>query len=344
MATRDVGWGTAVGPSGQDLQMVVRTTDGGTSWRDVSPFPAHPMHITEWYFLDAQHAWIVVRPPETSNAEPVRVTVWHTADGGQTWTPGRPIAYVGDNLSGWLDFVDWQHGWYEINLGGGAGSWSDAVYQTGDGGLTWALISMNSVLQPELNTANPLPGPAQLAFADTQLGWATPYSVLGHTLATVLDVTRDGGRTWAPQPLPPATGPATTLENIDIEAEQPSLTSAAHGALFIFTPGDPELTKAAYVTDDGGQTWQINVFHHLDELQAQFIDDQTGWFRACDIRTGHYVLYSTRDGGKSWVPVPANFIPPGRLDFISRDLGWSWGANGGYRTDDGGRTWRLLHS
>ena len=69
--------GYAVGQSG----LVLKTSDGGDSWVDVSiatPYPA-----TSVYLADPSTVWVATGDPNDSE---VSGAVWHTTDGGSHWT------------------------------------------------------------------------------------------------------------------------------------------------------------------------------------------------------------------------------------------------------------------
>lgn len=141
------GWATT-------SQAVLRTTDGGKSWSDLTPTDWEPADdqtpsnadgsiqgIIGSYFLDMTHAWIVAQTV-TSQADinaastavgqatvtdsgtatfkgsmpPVGTSVYvrSTIDGGHTWMTSKPIAVK--NLSGVSqpDFIDAHEGWMEL--------------------------------------------------------------------------------------------------------------------------------------------------------------------------------------------------------------------------------------
>jgi chitinase len=138
------GWATTP-------QSVLRTSDGGQTWTDLTPLDWEPTSdatpapgsfegITGAYFLDPNHAWIVgvtsisqndinsastalaqatvtnsgtVTVPKTLSVG-TDVYVRSTIDGGNTWMTSQPIKV--QNLSGVSqpDFINAHEGWLEI--------------------------------------------------------------------------------------------------------------------------------------------------------------------------------------------------------------------------------------
>lgn len=106
---------------------------------------------------------------------------------------------------------------------------------------------------------------------------------------------------------------------------------------------------------DGGTTWSVWPFRGEDAkyfLEAYagvaditFVDASHGWLLLTQVSSSNFSfgdLFSTDDGGQSWVKLPN---PPiaGALRFISRTSGWVQGGPGDfdlYITRDSGRTWR----
>jgi photosystem II stability/assembly factor-like uncharacterized protein len=116
MVSLSTGW--AIGRAGDGLDRILRTTDGGTTWADVTPPEAQPdpewPRRVEGNFLDGQEAWVVFsgRIGDLGFAPTV---VWRTQDAGSSWEPSRgrapavaewvePAALLGSirRDSGWL--------------------------------------------------------------------------------------------------------------------------------------------------------------------------------------------------------------------------------------------------
>ncbi len=134
MINASTGWA-----AGSGTNRILRTTDGGAHWDDVTPKSAKAgTWIT--FFLDGSHAWLASSVQPGSGSPDFTVAIYRTADGGKRWQAAGAAAAD----QGWpagLDFVDNAHGWLFMNLGGAAGSEGVALYQTVNGGTTWTKAS-----------------------------------------------------------------------------------------------------------------------------------------------------------------------------------------------------------
>lgn len=191
-----VGWAVTVTrePSVNEL---LRTTDGGLRWTDVTPLNSSMQRIRVGHLavLNSRIAWV-------ESDEPVQI--FRTVDGGRTWSPtsvplfqayGNPTSY---SLSGTLHFVDAHNGWLMIGVGA-AGSMEVDVHRTADGGRTWVKVAHTTTG----NERSGLPfggDKSGIVFLNVTTGWITGYDV--GCPGAYLFVTRDGGRTWRDQELP----------------------------------------------------------------------------------------------------------------------------------------------
>ncbi len=140
MVDANVGW-----------QGTQHTTDGGRSWRDVSP-PPLPGSVGKQPIatcaLDAQRAWVAAGSGSVSY-QPDRVVVRATIDGGQTWQQlgmipvDFPVSWQ-YNFAVELDFLDDNHGWLLMEYA--STPMVRNLYSTSDGGLHWARVSTSAGL------------------------------------------------------------------------------------------------------------------------------------------------------------------------------------------------------
>ena len=160
---------TTTGWAGAADHHILRTTDGGTSWQDVTPAYAHSAQavgdVEE--FLSASLAWVAIAP---ANGTPP-TQVYRTTDGGQTW---QMSTVPTTSQLGQLTFLDPQHGWLLAGIQAAAGPKAVDVFRTSDGGKTWTNVSTAS---PTYWSPGALPPGAEwLTFLDASTGWATGSS------------------------------------------------------------------------------------------------------------------------------------------------------------------------
>jgi photosystem II stability/assembly factor-like uncharacterized protein len=101
---------------------------------------------------------------------------------------------------------------------------------------------------------------------------------------------------------------------------------------------DDDWTASIFHTSDGGQNWTRQILPDNASFlgRIDFVDSRTGWAAGAkrleqeDTRIGHAgVVYSTKDGGKSWQDVESGIPTDLRgLFFFDREKGWMAGDQG----------------
>jgi photosystem II stability/assembly factor-like uncharacterized protein len=314
---------------------VLRTTDGGLQWKNVTPPNTQLTYESIAEFLTASLAWVA-----TPQANGTTAQVLRTTDGGQTWQQSTVQA----TFLRQINFIDSQHGWILSGWGatGGAAE-AVSVFRTSDGGKTWSNVATAFPASTDIPPPGHLPFGGQksgIHFLNMSTGWITG-TVVVNDLAW-LYVSQDGGSTWYQQSLslPPGV-PSAQLSLIS-----PTFFSATNGILpVIFSDGvtGRGIATDIYMTHDGGTTWKNTtpltaVFGTID-----FVDMQHGW------ATDGTVLYHTSDGGQLWAKLSpgANFKQITYLSFVSSTTGWAIGRQSNtssflLKTTDGGNTWTLI--
>lgn len=322
-ASATTWWATVVGNL-SDQVFVVRTTDAGQHWQDVTPSTGelHADAGMASYVLSADTAWLA------ADAEPTSPLLFRTSDGGQSW---QQMGTVPDGCT--LQFVDPQHGWCWM-IGGAAGSMSVDIYRTVDGGATWRLISQTTGDSTATAGALPFECGKSLTFTSPNVGWASSFCNGGQPY---LETSADGGARWhpvTPVPLPVVEGGAGLGMPV---ADGADVAVANRGGL---GPGASGISTSS----DGGRSWRNHLLPAPPTNQYWNVDliDPTHW-RATD----GAVIMATDDAGIHWL----RWTPAVRmhdqfgtltLDFISPDVGSALepAANGPlWTTIDGGRTW-----
>lgn len=150
----------------------------------------------------------------------------------------------------------------------------------------------------------------------------------------------DGGRTWSTDTVPGA----TTLDFRSIHAHN-------DGAAFIASAGEAEKGQAnVFATGDAGKHWNLAF---STDRKGIFLDALTFWdvqngIALSDPVDGAFGLFVTRDGGRTWLLLPAPGLPrvlPGEAAFaasgsalVTRGTSEVWIGTGG-----GGRA-RVFYS
>jgi photosystem II stability/assembly factor-like uncharacterized protein len=336
MFTALVGWGVDAGAG-----VILRTTDGGATWREAGPRGAEAGFGLMPAFLAAGEAWTSAPTRRAAASSNPCVTVeaptpvLHTDDGGRTWSQ------LGDTpVSGSMYFSDREHGW--VVSGGSCATQctfeAASIARTVDGGVHWELVAQT----PE-HVQGGAVGRLPLACGKGMLDFLTPLiGVLGEGClsdAVQALLTRDGGVTWDTLRLAPANTAAD-------QSTRPIRFSTASVA---FLYGSDFPTALLFATHDGGHSWerlplpetQARAANASAPVDVNFVDPLDGYFAGSR-------LYRTSDGGRSWVPVVSDAEPPGAaLQFVSLSIGFGLTSDASgmtrlSRTQDGGAHWQEL--
>jgi len=356
MTSPRTGWGldypaNPADPSANARTLLARTTDGARTWADVTPAAARPLLATPnaGEVLDAvspDRAYLAVTGSAQESAMAVGTTVvFGTADGGRTWNESARLRAPG--MVTLLTFAGAEDGWLVLDEGAAMGHNAVRMYRTTDGGRHWALTAATQPLTSATGGGIPvLCDKAGVTFATPAAGWLTSVCTVG--LRGELLVSRDGGVTWATQPLPL---PAGICGDAGCTLTGPQFTE---GTGFL-TVGVAAGTPSLLTTRNLGQSWT-----------ALLLPAHAGWYPRITffgpsegvlVSAGSQgalggVFYTTSDGGQTWRPVPQgmHFTQLGAaIDFVSPRTGFAWiqggDVTGGsapdiYETTDSGRTWK----
>ena len=296
--SKEVIW--ASGGDGGGL--VVRSTNGGSSWSDVTGgLPQTGLYCIN--ALDGQRAWVGTKDGR----------IFATTNGGSLWSqqayPGRQSGFIdaihmfpdgtgyalgdppGDGKfvvlktqdfggnwvhlanepglsateAGWNNSFWWsdaQHGWFGTN--------SDRIWRTTDGGTTWTSASTGST-----NSYG-------VAFNDAETGYAV------HDNGYVARST-DGGQTWG----------AVNLSTTDQMAAV-TCVSGAHAAWAV-TASEP------FHTRDNGATWVAETLYPFlgGITHVSFADTADGWAVTSNGEVLHYFTSVVED---TVVEIPGEFV------------------------------------
>lgn len=287
---------------------------------------------------DGGQTWQVIAPGATGGAfECATVTasgrgwainlegqVFASTTAGASWMKidAKVSSPSGESLNGanYIEFVSDRTGWVQSAL---------AIWRTDDGGVTWR--EKLSVLTTGVSGQ-----PRKIYPLDAN-------SLVGAGSKGQVYVTRDGGEHWRIQTL------ISTGDFEDI-----SFATPQHGWITGYIAGSN--SKALlFVTKDGGEHWEeIGIADkEIRPWSISFVNDKIGWLaghRYLDRATPPFpmenLLLHTTDGGKHWRRMEVNSDDPffSLVRFTDEEHGWLAGRDNLYRTEDGGRTWKVVLS
>lgn len=256
---------------------VLRTTDGGRTWRDVSPPGADGLEFRDVEAFDRRRAVVLA----IGEGEASRV--YRTEDGGTTWKESfrnpDPRAFYDC-----LTFFDHRHGLAVSDPVDGR----YRVLSTADGGRSWKVL-------PATGMPRALPGEASFAASGQCLVSSGPRDVWlatgGATTARVLH-SADRGTTWT------ATDSAIPAGDAARGVFGLAFRDRTHG---IAVGGDYRAgqtsPRAAEVTRDGGRTWSPAA------APVAAYRSGVAWLphsRSAALAVGPTGTDATTDGGRTW--------------------------------------------
>ncbi|HLZ63226.1 MAG TPA: hypothetical protein VKR06_40355 [Ktedonosporobacter sp.] len=327
MISEQVGWAMGGNPNSNTPGPLLRTTDGGVHWQQVTPRGVSIQYIYYALPFDEDMAFLFVLSDQSH--------CYRTVDGGVTW---QFIQLPAKMDQGSETFLDHFHGWANVI---GAND-QQTLFRTNDGGFTWQYVALF-----------PFSGLFDFTFTDMQTAWLNaPLNNVGSPPTDALYVTHDGGHTWKQQPLPAL--PQRVLKSA-LNLGKPTFLTQQEGYFLIpilpFDSRDVDSAAYMYMTQDGGKSWQSRTTvlptHVVVHNEVFYFVDATHI-----LVKGVEPLLLTLINGK-WVQTsssPTNKYPADG-DFVSARVGLVLlPANNSdtantfdvYRTNDGGKTWQKI--
>ncbi|MDP4116709.1 MAG: YCF48-related protein [Bacteroidota bacterium] len=308
--------------------VIIKTTDGGESWTNVTPDTNH--YYTSVGFkggtgIAVSQSSYICRSTNSGNS-------WSEVSGGIRNLGLSSIYFCNEHI-----------GWASGNSG--------LIVKTTNGGETWTKIPTN--VSSDLHA---------IAFPSMTTGWAVGNKDFHNTGRMILK-TSNGGNSWVEQSIGGAskwlysvcfadtiTGWASGNEGLILRTThgeswttQPTPTNSALYSLCFptrYTGYSVGNNGVIIKTTDGGTSWFSQTHPSANSLgSVYFLDSLNGW------AAGDIVLKTT-NGGSDWVKLNNNyFCYINSLCFINSLTGWAVGQNNFGNvgiilyTSDGGNSW-----
>lgn len=321
------------------------STDRGATWVERTLPPTVALDamdgdvLSSVFVLDAMHIWAASPGPGSTvpydgqgpQFDHLHIVVSRSTDGGLTW---RSVDVPGDwgGTQPVLSFSDEQDG--VLLLAGLRSGPAGTVFATADGGAAWQRMGSADGVGSILGTSGAL--------------WAGNEGDAGPVARPILDVSRDGGRTWADARLPGLIGDVYVN---DILVAPPVFSGQDGAVAAIAGSTDDPPDVRFYRTADGGHTWKLAARQPLPENGSQGVAVvDPSHFVVIDSGTGR--LAATADGGVTWqqsestglgAAIRLMFWDPRDGAAIEQVSNGSAPAAELLRTTDGGQTWMPIN-
>jgi photosystem II stability/assembly factor-like uncharacterized protein len=278
---------------------LLHTTNAGTNWTVITPFPADtvtsmtdPANSMSW--ADQKHGW-KINWLGTSFGDTHGAVIHKTTDGGNTWTKKVLSTVIGE-MGFQIQFVDTNNGWASVyNYSSG----NMVTLRSTNGGNTWDTVATSGIFY----------------FVDASNGWSIGGTKIYHTT--------NGGSNWSLQYTSAGTGGFNTIQFTDLN----------HG----WVVGDSsKILKTINGGTTWTSVTNTGISSNFRSKGLFFLDANHGWIGSKIVNmplSGDVGinLYTT-NGGSTWIT--QTFSGANNSDNV-----WSiffWDVNNGWYTSDDG--------
>jgi photosystem II stability/assembly factor-like uncharacterized protein len=277
---------------------VIRTEDGGRTWRTLSIPDAGQLDFRDIDAVNDRTAYVLsIGPGDASR-------IYKTTDAGATWT----LQFRNNDPKAFFDaiaFRDARHGF----------AFSDSVdktlvvLRTDDGGAEWTRIA-------PANLPAALEGEGAYAASGSSVAVSGAHVWIGTTASRVLH-SSDAGRSWQAAQTPLPTGPSAGIFSV-------AFRDAMRG---IVVGGDYKLESAAVdnaaVTSDGGRTWTLVKGLTGFRSAVAYVPASSRTL----VAVGSSGADFSTDEGRTWMAIPGpgfhaiSFAPKSRVGWAVSEKG-----------------------
>lgn len=279
---------------------VLRTVDGGATWRAAVVPGAADLDFRAIHALDRQTAWIMSSGPGSKSR------IYKTGDGGARWS----LLYTNPDAAGFFDALAFWDSRRAVVLGDPVNG-QFVILTTRDAGQTWQRSSLPPALKDEGAFA------ASNSCLTVRASREVWFGTGGPSGARVFHST-DGGAHWDVASTPVRHDSASA--GIFSLAFGDSLREVAVGGDY----GKPaDATANIAVSSDGGRTWSAPAGAHPKGYRSAVAYLP---FRKLWIAVGTSGTDVSTDGGQKWIPFDRNSY--NAIGAASDDAVWAVGPGG----------------
>jgi photosystem II stability/assembly factor-like uncharacterized protein len=280
--------------------VVMRTTNGGATWQDVSPPGTAGLQFRDIEAFDADRAVVM-----SIGGAPTDFRIYVTSDGGRTWA----LTFVNNEPGAFYDCMSFFNDRNGLALSDPPDGQHFRVIATDDGGLSWHVTG--------LQMPQALPGEAAFAASGecltTDHGHTAWFGTGGSTQARVFTST-DRGVSWTVAPTPILVGPTAGINALAFNGQQRGM---AVGGDFAAPTASPNSFAG---TRDGGSTWSLLPGPPEYRSGATWLNGQTA------LAVGLSGSDVSEDGGATWTRFDSGSLDT--VDCASPVACWASGAAG----------------
>ncbi len=212
------------------------SADGGRSWQNITPPLDQMTYIQGVYFLDdAQTGWAALTTLNPSGD--IQYSIAKTSDQGASWQVMPAGLFASGDPDGvssgmFLQFLDPNNGFLVVRRATSSNFQVGTLFHTSDGGASWQRLWI------------PIGEP--VSFVTNEKGW-----VAGGVTGDELYETTDGGNSWQRRDV--GGGQGRNLYRLPVFENENS------GILPVVVKQGTTSQVDAYMTEDGGATWQLSA-------------------------------------------------------------------------------------